>query len=411
MENDSPGAERFISRSLASVPASGIRKFFDLLSTIDDVISLGVGEPDYVTPEPIRRAALESIEKGETHYTSNYGLFELREALSEELETLYGVSYDPATEIVVTSGSSEAFDIALRSLLDDGDEVLCPDPSYVAYEPAVTMAKGRFRPVPTSAEHEFRLLASDVSERVTAQTKALLFGYPANPTGATMDRSSLEAIAEVAAANDLAVISDELYARLTYEGEHTCFSSIEGMRDRTILIGGFSKTYAMTGWRIGWLAAPAPLAEAAMKVHQYVMMSAPTAAQYAALAALQHGESFVQEMLAEYDRRRRLMVDGLHAVGSPPSAPAAPSTPSPTSGPPAWTAPPSASASLPRSASPSCPALPSAPVARASCAPATPAATSRSSAPSNASAASSSATASRPPWTPTSTSRTGSAGA
>ncbi len=317
MDNASPGAERFISRSLASVPASGIRKFFDLLSTIDDVISLGVGEPDYVTPEPIRRAALESIERGETHYTSNYGLLELREALSEELSTLYGVSYDPATEIVVTSGSSEAFDIALRSLLDDGDEVLCPDPSYVAYEPAVTMAKGRFRPVPTSAKHEFRLLASDVSERVTERTKALLFGYPANPTGATMDRPSLEAVAEVAAANDLAVISDELYARLTYEGEHTCFSAIEGMRDRTILIGGFSKTYAMTGWRIGWLAAPAPLAEAAMKVHQYVMMSAPTAAQYAALEALQHGETFVLEMLAEYDRRRRLMVDGLHAVGLP----------------------------------------------------------------------------------------------
>ena len=317
MDDASPGAERFISRSLASVPASGIRKFFDLLSTIDDVISLGVGEPDYVTPEPIRRAAVESIERGETHYTSNYGLLELREALSEELQTLYGVSYDPATEIVVTSGSSEAFDIALRSLIDDGDEVLCPDPSYVAYEPAVTMAKGHFRPVPTSVEHEFRLLASDVSERVTERTKALLFGYPANPTGATMDRPSLEAVAEVAAANDLAVISDELYARLTYEGEHTCFSSIEGMRDRTILIGGFSKTYAMTGWRIGWLAAPAPLAEAAMKVHQYVMMSAPTAAQYAALAALQHGETFVQEMLVEYDRRRRLMVDGLHAVGLP----------------------------------------------------------------------------------------------
>lgn len=317
MDDASPGAERFISESLASVPASGIRKFFDLLSTIDDVISLGVGEPDYVTPEPISRAAIASIEQGETHYTSNYGLMELREALSEEIHRLYGVSYDPATEIVVTSGSSEAFDIALRALIDDGDEVLCPDPSYVAYEPAVTMAKGRFRPVPTTAEHEFRLLGSDIAERITERTKALLFGYPANPTGATMDRASLEAVAEVAAANDLAVISDELYARLTYEGEHTCFPSIAGMRDRTILIGGFSKTYAMTGWRIGWLAAPAPLAEAAMKVHQYVMMSAPTAAQYAALAALQHGESFVQEMLAEYDRRRRLMVDGLHAVGLP----------------------------------------------------------------------------------------------
>ncbi|HCU99620.1 MAG TPA: pyridoxal phosphate-dependent aminotransferase, partial [Dehalococcoidia bacterium] len=172
-------------------------------------------------------------------------------------------------------------------------------------------------PVPTSADNDFRLIAKDVSERITDRTKALLFGFPANPTGATMDYSDLEGIAEVANTNDLVVISDELYARLTYEGQHTCFSSINGMRERTILIGGFSKTYAMTGWRVGWLAAPSPLAEAAMKVHQYVMMSAPTAAQYAALAAIQHGESFVQEMLADYDRRRRLMVDGLHAIGLP----------------------------------------------------------------------------------------------
>tara|TARA_B100001123_G_scaffold377407_1_gene444850 strand:- start:4478 stop:5659 length:1182 start_codon:yes stop_codon:yes gene_type:complete len=317
VEQNPPSANRFVSRSLASVPASGIRDFFDILTTIDDVISLGVGEPDYVTPQPIRQAAIESIENGETHYTSNYGLFELREAISSELQHLYGVSYDPSTEIVITSGSSEAFDIALRSLLDDGDEVLCPDPSYVAYEPAVLMAKGRFCPVPTSADNDFRLIAKDVSERITDRTKALLFGFPANPTGATMDYSDLEGIAEVANTNDLVVISDELYARLTYEGQHTCFSSINGMRERTILIGGFSKTYAMTGWRVGWLAAPSPLAEAAMKVHQYVMMSAPTAAQYAALAAIQHGESFVQEMLADYDRRRRLMVDGLHAIGLP----------------------------------------------------------------------------------------------
>ncbi len=311
------GAERLVARGLASVPPSGIRKFFDLLSTIDDVISLGVGEPDYVTPEPIRQAAIDSIAGGETHYTSNYGLPQLREALSAHLEALYGVSYDPATEIIVTSGSSEAFDIALRSLLDSGDEVLCPDPSYVAYQPAVTMAGGDFRPVPTDAAHEFRLLAGAVTERVTERTKALLFGFPANPTGATMDRTSLEAIAGVAATHDLAVVSDELYARLTYEGKHTCFAALEGMRERTVLIGGFSKTYAMTGWRVGWLAAPEPLAEAAMKVHQYVMMAAPTAAQYAALAALESGESFLHEMLAEYDRRRRLMLDGLQAVGLP----------------------------------------------------------------------------------------------
>ena len=311
------GSRRFVSRSLAAVPASGIRRFFDLLSTIEDVISLGVGEPDYATPEPIRRAALDSIERGETHYTSNYGLPRLREALAAQLRALYGVAYDPATEIVVTSGSSEAFDIALRAILDAGDEVLCPDPSYVAYEPAVLMAGGRFTPVPTSAAGEFRLDAAEVAARAGERAKALLFGFPANPTGATMERADLEAVARVAAERDLAVVSDELYARLTYEGEHACFPSIDGMRERTILIGGFSKAYAMTGWRVGWLAAPEPLAAAAMKVHQYVMMSAPTAAQYAAIAAIEEGESFVAEMLAEYDRRRRLMVDGLRAVGLP----------------------------------------------------------------------------------------------
>lgn len=317
MDGPSCGSRRFVSRSLAAVPASGIRRFFDLLSTIEDVISLGVGEPDYATPEPIRRAALASIERGETHYTSNYGLPRLREALAAQLRALYGVSYDPATEIVVTSGSSEAFDIALRAILDPGDEVLCPDPSYVAYEPAVVMAGGRFTPVPTNAAGEFRLDAAEVAARAGERAKALLFGFPANPTGATMDRADLEAVARVAAERDLAVVSDELYARLTYEGEHACFPSIGGMRERTILIGGFSKAYAMTGWRVGWLAAPEPLAAAAMKVHQYVMMSAPTAAQYAAIAAIEEGEGFVAGMLAEYDRRRRLMVDGLRAVGLP----------------------------------------------------------------------------------------------
>ena len=317
MDGPSCGSRRFLSRSLAAVPASGIRRFFDLLSTIEDVISLGVGEPDYATPEPIRRAALDSIERGETHYTSNYGLPRLREALAAQLRALYGVSYDPATEIVVTSGSSEAFDIALRAILDPGDEVLCPDPSYVAYEPAVLMAGGRFTPVPTNAAGEFRLDAAEVAARAGERAKALLFGFPANPTGATMDRAALEAVARVAAERDLAVVSDELYARLTYEGEHACFPSIGGMRERTILIGGFSKAYAMTGWRVGWLAAPEPLAAAAMKVHQYVMMSAPTAAQYAAIAAIEEGEGFVAGMLAEYDRRRRLMVDGLRAVGLP----------------------------------------------------------------------------------------------
>lgn len=306
---------RFISRRMHSVPPSGIRKFFDLLSTIDDVISLGVGEPDYVTPEPIRRAAIESIEHGQTHYTSNYGLLELREKLSDHIFRLYGVRYDPKTEIVITSGSSEALDVALRSLLDSGDEVLCADPCYVAYMPATIMAGGAFAPVPTYGSNDFRLLAADAEAAVTPRTKALLLGYPSNPTGATMGREDLLAIADVAERHDLAVISDELYDRMTYVGEHTCFASLPRMRDRTVLLGGFSKAYAMTGWRLGWVAAPGPLAEAVMKVHQYVMMSAPTASQYAAIAALDEGESFVTEMVAEYDRRRRLIVDGLRAVG------------------------------------------------------------------------------------------------
>lgn len=311
------GSSRFVSRRLKSVPASGIRKFFDLLSTIDDVISLGVGEPDYVTPEPIRRAAVESIQRGDTHYTSNYGLLELREKLAAHIERLYGIRYDPATEIVITSGSSEALDIVLRAIVDPGDEVLCADPSYVAYLPTTVMAGGEFIPVPTYAANDFRLLAGDVEASVTGRSRALLIGYPSNPTGATMSREDLQAVAEVAQRHDIAVISDELYDRMTYGGQHTCFASLPGMRERSVIIGGFSKAYAMTGWRLGWVCAPAALAEAVMKVHQYVMMSAPTAAQYAGIAALDHGESFVAEMVSEYDRRRRLIVDGFRAIGLP----------------------------------------------------------------------------------------------
>jgi len=302
---------------MQAVPPSGIRKFFDLLSTIDDVISLGVGEPDYVTPEPIRRAAIESIERGDTHYTSNYGLPELREKLSDHLFRLYSVRYDPRTEIVITSGSSEAFDIALRALLDPGDEVLCADPCYVAYFPATLMAGGSFVPVPTYASNDFRLLASDLEAAITPRTKAIMLGYPSNPTGAVMGREDLITVGEVAARHDLAVISDEIYDRMTYGSQHVCFAALPGMQGRTVLLGGFSKAYAMTGWRLGWVAAPGPLAEAVMKVHQYVMMSAPTVAQYAGIAALDHGEAFVAEMVAEYDRRRRLIVAGFRAVGLP----------------------------------------------------------------------------------------------
>ncbi len=308
---------RFISRRMGTIPPSGIRKFFDLLSTIEDVISLGVGEPDYVTPEPISRAAIRSIERGDTHYTSNYGLLELREKLAAHLHRLYGLTYDPRTEIVITSGSSEAFDIALRALLDPGDEVLCADPCYVAYLPATLMAGGCFVPVPTYSANDFRLLPADIEARITPRTKALLLGYPSNPTGAVMGREDLAAVGEVAARHDLAVISDELYDRMTYSGTHASFAAVPGMRGRTVLLGGFSKAYAMTGWRLGWVCAPAPLAEAIMKVHQYVMMSAPTAAQYAGIAAIDEGEDFVAAMVGEYDRRRRLIVDGFRAIGLP----------------------------------------------------------------------------------------------
>ncbi len=317
MSTSQDDPSRFIARRISAVPPSGIRKFFDLLSTIDDVISLGVGEPDYVTPEPISRAAIASIERGDTHYTSNYGLPELREKLSDHLFRLYGVRYSPKDEIVITSGSSEAFDIALRALLDPGQEVLCADPCYVAYLPATLMAGGCFKPVPTYASNDFRLLPEDLEAAITPRTKAILLGYPSNPTGAVMGREDLLAVGEVAARNDLAVISDELYDRMTYGSQHTCFASLPGMHGRTVLLGGFSKAYAMTGWRLGWVAAPQPLAEAVMKVHQYVMMSAPTAAQYAGIAALDEGEAFVAEMVAEYDRRRRLIVDGFRAIGLP----------------------------------------------------------------------------------------------
>ena len=318
MRSPSPSdSSRFVSERTQSVPASGIRKFFDLLSTIEDVISLGVGEPDYVTPEVIRRAAVESIEQGHTHYTSNYGLPELREKLSAHIENLYGVRYDPSSEIVVTSGSSEAVDVALRAVLNPGDEVVGADPSYVAYMPAVQFAGGCFKAVPTTAENQFRLRADEVEAAITPQTRLLLLGYPANPTGAIMDRDDLSAIGAVAERHDLAVLSDELYDRMTYGMSHTCFAEIDGMFDRTVLIGGFSKAYAMTGWRLGWVCAPEPIVEAIMKVHQYVMMSAPTAAQYAGIAALDHGEPFVAEMVAEYDRRRRLIVDGFRAIGLP----------------------------------------------------------------------------------------------
>jgi aminotransferase len=304
-----------ISQHVQAIPASGIRKFFDLLASMDGVISLGVGEPDFITPGHIRDAAIKSIEDGLTHYTSNYGLIELRQAIAQHIYRLYGVEYDPATEIIVTTGVSEGIQLAMLATIDRGDEVLSPDPGYVAYMPSIILAGGVFVPVPTTAENNFKIRAEDLESRITARTKAIFFGFPANPTGAVMDRDDLTAIAQVAEKHNLFVISDEIYDRLVYGVDHTCVSSLPGMRDRTVLLGGFSKAYAMTGWRLAYTCARVDITEAMMRVHQYVMMSAPTAAQYAALEALRSGEEDVRGMVGEYDKRRQLMVRELNSMG------------------------------------------------------------------------------------------------
>ncbi len=310
-------ATRFLTDRVRKIPASGIRRFFDMISGMEGVISLGVGEPDFTTPEPLREAAVRSIREGRTAYTSNYGTLELREALAEHLRNLYGVSYDPRTEIIITVGVSEALDITCRSVLGPGEEMIVPDPSYVAYVPSVVLADAEPVLVSTGVETQFAPTAAEIREHVTPRTKAILLGYPNNPTGAVVPREELERIAALAEEHDLLVVADEIYDRLVYGVEHTCFASLPGMRERTVLLGGFSKDYAMTGWRVGYACAPAELLEAMMNVHQYVIMCAPTAAQAAALEALRTGEPHVQAMLAEYDRRRRTIVDGLNTIGLP----------------------------------------------------------------------------------------------
>ncbi len=311
-----PLADRALAERVRAVPPSGIRRFFDILATMDDVISLGVGEPDFDTPREIVEAGVESLREGRTHYTSNYGTVELRKALAEHLERRYGVHYDPATEILVTVGASEAVDLALRATCDPGDEVILHEPSYVAYVPAVVFAGGVVRHVPTRFEDDFALDPTAVEAAITPRTKALFLGYPCNPTGAVLPPAVQDELADIAERHDLLVYSDEIYDRLAYGTyTHRAFSALPGMRERTILMGGFSKAYAMTGWRVGWLCAPAPILEGVVKVHQYGIMSAPTTAQDAALIALRDGEPAVEAMVSEYDRRRRLLVDGLNAIG------------------------------------------------------------------------------------------------
>ncbi|MGC9040325.1 MAG: pyridoxal phosphate-dependent aminotransferase [Roseiflexus sp.] len=306
-----------IARRMDRVPASGIRRFFDIAAQMPDVISLGVGEPDFVTPAPIRAAGIRSLEEGRTGYTSNSGLLELRTALSDHLYARYGVRYDPETELLITVGVSEALQIAALATLNPGDEVIIPEPCFVAYPAAVIFADAEPVFVPTTIEHSFQVDPERIAAAITPRTRALLLGYPNNPTGAVMPRERLTAIAELAERYDVLVLSDEIYDRLVYGVQHTCFAALPGARERTILLGGFSKAYAMTGWRLGWMAAPADIVAAARKVHQYAIMSAPTVAQYAGIEALRNGEPFIADMVAEYDRRRRVIVAGLNAIGLP----------------------------------------------------------------------------------------------
>ncbi len=305
----------FLSAKVRNVPPSGIRRFFDIIATMKDVISLGVGEPDFVTPPHIIQAGVQSLEQGRTAYTSNSGLLELRQHLAAHLRRLYGVEYDPETELLITVGVSEALAIALIATIDPGDEVVVPEPCFVSYRPGVIFAGGTPVTVPTFFEDDFQLTAGQLRRALSPRTKGLLLGYPNNPTGAVMTRACLGEIAALAEQHDLLVYSDEIYDRLVYGLEHTCFASLPGMRERTILLGGFSKAYAMTGWRVGYVAAPAAIAREIRKVHQYAIMCAPTPSQWAALEALKSGEPDVQRMRAEYDRRRQVIVRGLNAIG------------------------------------------------------------------------------------------------
>ena len=307
----------FIADVAASIPPSGIRKFFDLVLTMDssDVISLGVGEPDFDTPYAVSKAAISSIEMGKTMYTANRGLPQLCSLLSEDLKKRYHVSYNPASEIIFTSGVSEAFDVAVRTVVNPGDEVLVVDPCFVSYHPEVMLAGGRPIPLPCRAEDRFKITPDALMERITKKSKVLIMNFPNNPTGGIMTKDDLKAIADVVIDHDLLIISDEVYSELTYDGHHTATASIEGLYERTITLNGFSKAYAMTGWRLGYLCAPEEICNAALKIHQYVMMSAPTASQFAAIEALKSGEEAKNAMTAEYRIRRNLFVKGLNEIG------------------------------------------------------------------------------------------------
>jgi len=305
-----------LSRHVAGLKPSGIRKFFDIVATMKDVISLGIGEPDFTTPKPILDAGILSLQNGETHYTSNHGKAELRQGIADNLQKLYQVKYDPAREIVVTVGVSEALYLTFTALLNPGDEVIIPTPCFVAYQAEVILAGGVPIEIPARLENEFTVDPDDIRKAITARTKAIFIGYPSNPTGAVAPREVMLEIGKIAEEHDLIVVSDEIYDRLVYDFEHVCFPALdESLRRRTILLGGFSKSHAMTGWRIGYACGPEDIIQGMVRIHQYTIMSAPTTAQDAAIEALKSGDPFVQEMVTEYDRRRRLLVAGLNRLG------------------------------------------------------------------------------------------------
>jgi aminotransferase len=300
---------------VAACPPSGIRRFFDIAAEMDDVISLGVGEPDFATPWRVTEAGIYALEHGYTTYTSNAGLPRLRELICADLAARYGAGYDPGTECLITTGVSEGLDLVLRVLLNPGDEVIVPEPCYVAYEPCVAFAGGTPVRVPTRWEDGFAVDPDVVAAAITPRTKAIVIGSPANPTGAVQPRAALEGLVRLAEQHDLYLVSDEIYGRLTYSGGHTCLGALPGARERTVILGGFSKSHAMTGWRVGWVCAPAAVAELAVRVHQYTMLCAPHISQLAAVEALSSPNDDVDAMVADYDRRRRVFVKGLRETG------------------------------------------------------------------------------------------------
>lgn len=308
--------ESILTERVQEIPPSGIRRFFDLAATMDNVISLGVGEPDFCTPWSIREAGIYSLEKGRTFYTANSGLLELRQELCKYFERKYRVSYDPKSEALVTVGGSEAIDLMIRCIIEEGDEVLIPEPCFVCYKPCTELAKGVAVSIQTREEDNFRLTPEKLREKISNKTKLLILPFPNNPTGGVMSRKDLEEIAEVLRGTDIMVLSDEIYAELRYDNEgHTAFSAIDGMRERTVVVNGFSKAFAMTGWRLGYAMGPAPIIKAMTKVHQYGIMSAPTTSQFAAIEALKSCDDDVSEMVREYNYRRRYVVDGFRSMG------------------------------------------------------------------------------------------------